>query len=179
MELTIYYESIKKECSFVKSENKPLIGRDIIKSLILKFIALRKPTRTIPSTFKDKIEKELGRVENEDVIRLVNNNDWGTPLVQVLKGNGAIQICDGLKKDPTKIEAVFRVPRPSDSHGIRALAGMINYYSRFVKYLSGILEPIIGISAVLSCVLPRAIEGPVMYSVIIKEALAIFWAMKK
>jgi hypothetical protein len=49
--------------------------------------------RTVPFAFKVKVENELNRLEKEGVITLVDNNDWRTPLVPVLKNNGEIRIC--------------------------------------------------------------------------------------
>jgi len=34
------------------------------------------------------LKNEFNKLEKEGVITLVDNNDWGTPLVPVLKNNG-------------------------------------------------------------------------------------------
>jgi len=53
--------------------------------------------RPVPFAFKDKIEKELSTLKENGVIQLIDNNEWGTPLVPILKGNGAIRICGDYK----------------------------------------------------------------------------------
>jgi len=47
-----------------------------------------------------------------------------------------------LKKDLTKVEAILKAPRPSNVQGVRAFAGMINYYGKFVQSLSGSISPL-------------------------------------
>jgi len=139
------------------------------------------------------------------------------------------------------MEAIRLAPRPQHVREVRAFAGMVNYYGKFIKNFSGLMEPIYqllkkeqqlvwsdkcekvfckaivlmcsddilihydpslelvlscdasqkGVGAVLSCILLDGIERPVTYisrvlseteqkySVIIKEALAIFWAVRQ
>lgn len=49
---------------------------------------------------------------------------------------------EGLKKDPTKVEVILSTPIPKYIHWVRAFADMINYYGRFVKNVSGLMESI-------------------------------------
>jgi len=48
----------------------------------------------------------------------------------------------GIHKDNRKIEAIQKMPRPKNVSEIRAFAGMINYYGRFIRNLSSILHPL-------------------------------------
>jgi len=48
----------------------------------------------------------------------------------------------GLKKDPTKVEAILKAPRLINVQGVRAVVGMINYYAKFVQNLSGLMSPL-------------------------------------
>lgn len=49
--------------------------------------------RTIPLAHKEKVEKELERLESEGVIEPIDSSDWGTPLVPVVKKDGNIRLC--------------------------------------------------------------------------------------
>jgi len=146
--MLVDYKSVKKKCKFliVASDNKPLVGRDIIakfdiginnltdvnsrklkldkllqvfkeifneeigaysfEKINLKLKPDASPVfvkpRTVPFAFKVKVEDELNRLEKEGVITLVDNNDWGTPLVPVLKNNGEIGICGDYKTTVNK-----------------------------------------------------------------------------
>jgi len=48
----------------------------------------------------------------------------------------------GIKKEPKKIEAVQKMPRPTNITELRAFIGLVNYYGRFIKNLSNILHPL-------------------------------------
>lgn len=60
--------------------------------------------RTVPYAFRAKGDAELIRLEKMGVIKLVKLNDWGTPLVSVLKENGSIPLCENYK---TRINRVL------------------------------------------------------------------------
>jgi hypothetical protein len=52
-------------------------------------------------------------------------------------------ICaEGLKKDISKMEAIRLTSRPQDVQEVKAFAAMVNYYGKFIKNLSGLIEPI-------------------------------------
>jgi len=55
---------------------------------------------------------------------------------------GHILSSQGLKPDPKKIEAITKMPKPTDVQGVQRLIGMINYLSKFVKGLSDLCEPL-------------------------------------
>jgi len=48
----------------------------------------------------------------------------------------------GIHKEPFKMEAISQMPRPRNVSDIRAFVGMINYYSKFIRNLSSILQPL-------------------------------------
>lgn len=158
VEMFVDYKSIKIKCKFliVSSDNKPLVGRDIMaefgiginnlvsvdsrKSKLDKLLDVFKDIfneeigtynfekinlklkpdsspvfakpRTVPFAFKVKVEEELNRLEKEGVITLVDNNDWGTPLVPVLKNNGEIRICGDYKTTVNKFLEDVKHPLP-------------------------------------------------------------------
>ena len=49
---------------------------------------------------------------------------------------------DGLKVDPNKIEAITKMPAPTDRQGVQRLLGMINYVQKFAPGLSELTSPI-------------------------------------
>lgn len=53
--------------------------------------------RPLPSAFKVKVDEELIRMESMGVITPVETNDWGTPLVPILKSDGGIRLCADYK----------------------------------------------------------------------------------
>ena len=55
---------------------------------------------------------------------------------------GHIVSSDGLKPDPSKIEAVTKMEPPTDKAGVERLRGTVNYLSKFVPRLSEIMQPI-------------------------------------
>lgn len=53
--------------------------------------------RPVPFAWKDKIEKKLRELIANDILEPVDNSDWGTPLVPILKPNGDIRNCGDFK----------------------------------------------------------------------------------
>lgn len=49
---------------------------------------------------------------------------------------------NGVRPDPTKIEAILKMPPPTDKKGVERLLGTVNYLAKFVPNMSVINEPI-------------------------------------
>ena len=49
---------------------------------------------------------------------------------------------DGLKPDPSKIEAIQKMSRPSDVKGVQRIVGLANYLTGFLEKLADICEPL-------------------------------------
>ncbi|UYV76586.1 K02A2.6-like, partial [Cordylochernes scorpioides] len=64
---------------------------------------------------------------------------FGVPRINFL---GHILDEDGIRPDPAKIEAVAKMPAPTDVHGARRFLGMVNHLGRFVENLSEIVAPL-------------------------------------
>ena len=55
---------------------------------------------------------------------------------------GHVQTPKGVKPDPTKVEAVLKMERPSDVAAVRRLVGLVNYLSKFLSKFSELCEPL-------------------------------------
>jgi len=53
--------------------------------------------RTVPYALRSDVEKEIERLESQDIIQKVEHSEWGTPLVVVPKSDGSIRICADYK----------------------------------------------------------------------------------
>lgn len=62
--------------------------------------------------------------------------------VQEVKFLGHIISQKGLKADPGKIEAILKMPRPTDVKGIQTFLGCANYLLQFIPNLSEMTEPL-------------------------------------
>ncbi|XP_029158172.1 uncharacterized protein K02A2.6-like [Nylanderia fulva] len=49
---------------------------------------------------------------------------------------------NGISKEPKKIEAVQKMPRPTNTTQLRAFIGLVNYYGRFIEHLSDKMYPL-------------------------------------
>nr|XP_012218140.1 PREDICTED: uncharacterized protein K02A2.6-like [Linepithema humile] len=65
--------------------------------------------RAVPLALQAKVEAELTRMVKEDVLEQVNQSDWATPIVPVLKRNGDIRICGDYKGTVWRLLAGGRV----------------------------------------------------------------------
>ena len=55
---------------------------------------------------------------------------------------GHVISSEGIKTDPAKVESVVNWHAPRTVKQVRAFLGMVNYYSRFIKDLAGIANPL-------------------------------------
>ena len=55
---------------------------------------------------------------------------------------GHVLIPDGLKPDPSKVQAIVAMPTPSDKKALQRLLGMITYLAKFLPNLSDVTEPL-------------------------------------
>ncbi|UYV74750.1 K02A2.6-like, partial [Cordylochernes scorpioides] len=80
-------------------ENKDLPIQGIKGSISLRPNAKPKffKFRPVPFSIKEKIDKELDRLEQSQIIEKVNASDWSTPLVTVIKSNGELRLCGDFK----------------------------------------------------------------------------------
>lgn len=79
--------------------------------------------RTVPYAFREQVDKELARLEQLGVITPTSTNDWGTPLVPVLKEDGSLRLCADYKITLNKGLVDDRHPLPRVEHIFNALEG--------------------------------------------------------
>lgn len=53
--------------------------------------------RPVPLALRERVERELERLERDGTIYRVDHSDFGTPIVPVIKSNGDIRICGDYK----------------------------------------------------------------------------------
>lgn len=72
--------------------------------------------RPVPYALKDKIDAEIDRLEQMDIIEKVVHSDWGTPVVPVVKRNGQIRLCADYKATLNKFiqDDNYPIPKVED-----------------------------------------------------------------
>lgn len=69
--------------------------------------------RPLPYAMKSKVEKELERLERENVIEPVKYSDWAAPVVPVLKQNGELRLCGDYKVTVNRVSRIEQYPIPT------------------------------------------------------------------
>ena len=87
----------------------------------------------------EKLVNFLTRCEKQ-LIRL-NKLKFRMKLHQV-KYMGHILTNEGVKPDPTKIQAIVDMDKPTDVATVRRVMGMVNYLSKYLKNLTDLSEPL-------------------------------------
>lgn len=63
-------------------------------------------------------------------------------LMEEVQYLGYIISKDGVKVDPSKVEAISKIPRPQNVTELRSFLGLVNFYAKFVRNLSTVLSPL-------------------------------------
>jgi hypothetical protein len=66
----------------------------------------------VPYVLQGKIEKELERMQRENIIEAVKFSEWATPIVPVLKPDGTVRICGDYKITVNRESKVEQYPIP-------------------------------------------------------------------
>ncbi len=65
----------------------------------------------MPFALRDKVEKELKRLENEGTIESIEYSDWAAPIVVVLKGDKVnVRICGDFKVTVNPVSKLVQYP---------------------------------------------------------------------
>ena len=79
--------------------------------------------RTLRLALKAKVEKDLERLQKENVISPVQFSDWAAPVVPVIKGDGSVRICGDFKVTVNKNAKVEEYPLPLVDDLFASLSG--------------------------------------------------------
>lgn len=79
--------------------------------------------RTLPLALRERVERELDRLQREGVIYKVDRSDYGTPIVPVIKSNGDIRICGDYKVTINSRLKDFHYPLPRIEELFATLGG--------------------------------------------------------
>lgn len=79
--------------------------------------------RPIPYTIKNKVELELDRLVESDIIAKVEHSEWGTPIVPIPIEHGSVRICGDFKVTINPVLEVDTYPLPKIPDIFASLAG--------------------------------------------------------
>jgi hypothetical protein len=82
-----------------------------------------KKARPIPYAMREKVEKELDRLEQDGVISETVTSEWATPIVPLVKRNFQIRIYGDYKVTVNPLLKVDRYPMPRPQDIFASLAG--------------------------------------------------------
>lgn len=68
--------------------------------------------RSLPFALREKVEDELNRLVNLNILKPVDYSLWGTPIVPVLKSDGTVRICGDYKITLNPVIELDRYPLP-------------------------------------------------------------------
>lgn len=83
--------------------------------------------RPLPLALRGPVERELERLQRDDVIYKVERSDYGTPIVPIIKKNGEIRICGDYKITINPLLKDFHYPLPRIEDIFATLAGGEQY----------------------------------------------------
>ena len=79
--------------------------------------------RTVPYIMREKVEKELERLQSLNIISPVQFSPWAAPIVPVLKHDGSMRICGDYKITINQASKVESYPLPRVDELFSALSG--------------------------------------------------------
>lgn len=68
--------------------------------------------RRMPYALKEKVDNEIDRLCQEGIITKIDNSEWGTPVVPIVKPNGTIRLCADYKVTLNKMIKDEQYPIP-------------------------------------------------------------------
>ncbi len=85
--------------------------------------------RPVPYALKEKLEKELDRLQANGVIVPVEFSEWAAPIVPVMKADSSLRICGDYKVTVNKVSKLDNYPIPK-TDDLYATLGGAEYYSK-------------------------------------------------
>ena len=71
------------------------------------------PPRPVPYSIREKVEKELARLEEQGIIEPVRFATWVAPLVPAMKKDGSIRVCGDYKRIIKKLQWLIATRYPT------------------------------------------------------------------
>ena len=98
--------------------------------------------RPVPFALRNKMERELERLEKEGIIEAIECVDWAAPIVPVVKGDGSIRICGDYRLTVNRASRLDAYPLPKVDELFATLAGgkMFSKLDLQQAYLQLVLE---------------------------------------
>ena len=81
------------------------------------------PPRNVPYALRPRVEAELKRLTELGVISQLENSEWATPVVPVIKKDGTVRLCGDFKVTLNQALCVDRYPIPRIEDIFASLAG--------------------------------------------------------
>ena len=79
--------------------------------------------RLVPFALREKVEKELTRLVDLNVIKPIQFSEWATPIVPVVKPDGSIRICGDYKLTVNQVAKLDTYPLPRIEDLFASLSG--------------------------------------------------------
>ena len=79
--------------------------------------------RPLPYALKEKVEKELDRLQSEGIISPVEFTEWVAPIIPVVKQDGSVRICGDYKSIVNQVSKLDNYPSPKTKDLLATLGG--------------------------------------------------------
>ena len=97
---------------------------------------------TMEEAIRDHDEKLVKVLERARAVGLKLNKDKLKLRQTEVSYMGHVLTSSGVRADPTKIQAILDMPKPTDLKGVRRFLGFVTYLSKFLPHLSEACEPL-------------------------------------
>ena len=79
--------------------------------------------RSVPFALRKKVEAELERLQQDNIIEPVQFCEWAAPIVPVVKGDGSVRICGDYKVTVNRAAKIDKYPLPRIDDLFASLSG--------------------------------------------------------
>ena len=79
--------------------------------------------RPLPYSLREKVARELDRLENDGILTKVDWSEWATPVVSVVQKDGSVRLCPDFKVSLNNQLNVDQYPLPKVDDVFASLAG--------------------------------------------------------
>lgn len=83
--------------------------------------------RPVPYAMKEKIDKELERLEKEGTITRAMFSEWAAPIVPIVKPDGSLRICGDYKVTVNKVSKLDNYPIPKTEDLLAVMGGGLSF----------------------------------------------------